>query len=78
MKIAFHTPLPIVVSSRKRGRGMRSIPAGMETTLRISGTQRPNSTILPPCFEKTFSPRSRSFWLVMKNQGLSASARRRS
>ena len=28
---------------------MPVMPAGIETTLRINGTQRPNSTILPPC-----------------------------
>ena len=78
MKIAFHTPLPMVVSKRKRGSGMRSMPAGIDTTLRISGTQRPNSTILPPCRQKIRSPRSRSFWLVTKNHRVPASARSRS
>ena len=78
MNRAFHTALPIVVSRRKRGSGIRQMPAGIETRLRTTGTHRPSSTTLPPCRPKIRWPRSRSFWLVTKNQRRPARACSRS
>jgi hypothetical protein len=57
---------------------MRTIPAGIETTLRRNGTQRASNTIVEPCRSNSWCPRSMSCRLARMNHGRPASRYNRS
>jgi hypothetical protein len=57
---------------------MRTIPAGIETTLRRNGTQRASNTIFEPCRSNSWCPRSMSCRLARMNHGRPASRYNRS